>query len=74
MFEPDFEPMSSKYSSSRNNYGRSSSDSYGTSRSSEYVPRSSLLSSRLLNSGGISSAPAYDKFGKELSNYERSEW
>jgi len=72
VFEPDFEPMSSKYSSSsRNNYGRSSSDSYSTSRSSEYVPRSSLLSSRLLNSGGISSAPAYDKFGKELSNYER---
>jgi len=92
VFEPDFEPLSTKYSA--RNYGRSSSDSFSGSgigttasrttthhhesssnTSSSYVPRySSRLNSSSSHNHGISSAPAYDKFGKELSNYERSEW
>ena len=46
-----------------------------SSNTSSYVPRySSRLNSSSSHNHGISSAPAYDKFGKELSNYERSEW
>ena len=75
VFEPEvettkFEPLSSKYSS----YGGSSSSGYSSNSSyssylnseSSYTP--SFRSSRF---GAIASAPAYDKFGKELSNYER---
>jgi len=84
VFQPETDFISSKYSNSgayggsgSNNsaYGYNSSSGYGNSGSNSYSKSDALTSYtpsfRSSRFGAISSAPAFDKFGKELSNYER---
>eukprot|EP00093_Oithona_nana_P012817 12817.XXX_781845_783327_1 [CDS] Oithona nana genome sequencing. len=67
-----YTPMSSRYtsrysSSTSDTSGYSSSSSSSSSRYSDYSSSSSSRYSRPI----ISRAPTYDKYGKELSNYDR---
>ena len=68
-----YTPMSSRYTSryssstSDTSSGYSSSSSSSSSRYSDYSSSSSSRYSRPI----ISRAPTYDKYGKELSNYDR---